>query len=67
MNLLHIQEWLDSLPGAYVVQRMNNGHVLFALTMGSVSVSVIRPSFVEAAEAALLQANTTATKKKFTV
>jgi hypothetical protein len=61
--LVDIQNWLDSLPGAYVIQKMTNGQILFALTMGSVSVSVLRPTFVEAAAAAVEHSRHIATKK----
>lgn len=63
MLLSQIQDWLSSLPGTVIIQTMNNGQVLVAIQNGSVSVSAQRPTFVEAAEACVSQAQKTATKK----
>lgn len=49
-----IQAWLEALDGAYNVQKLQNGHVLFSLQQGTVGMCVIRPTFTEAAEACLL-------------
>lgn len=64
-ELAQIQAWLDTLSDAYVIQKMRDGRVLCALTMGTVSVSMIRPTFIEAAEACLEHAKHTGTKKRF--
>ena len=61
--LEQFQEWLSSLPGTVIVQTMNTGQTLVAIQNGTVSTCAIRPTFVEAAEAAIRQVTKTATKK----
>jgi hypothetical protein len=58
--LQQIQEWMDALPGAVTIQKMNNGQVLVAIQSGTMSTMVIRKTFVEAAEACVQQMNCTA-------
>lgn len=61
--LEQIQAWLSSLPGTVVIQTRSNGQVIVAIQNGSMSAMAIRPTFVEAAEACMHQANCVATKK----
>lgn len=51
--LVQFEDWLNSLGGGYTIQKTTNGQVLFAIQNGSMSVAMIRPTFVEAASACL--------------
>ena len=58
-TLEDIQAWLDTLPGFPTIMRMKNGHYYVSLTIGGVTLSMVRPTFSEAAKACVENATVT--------
>lgn len=59
-----MQDWFEGLEGLVTVQKTKTGQWFMAITKGSVSVSVTRPTFSEAARECVSAVRTTDKKLK---